>query len=119
MVVMDESLGQAVAALHAAELVHLGVVLRIEAAGGLLAFIDQLGRPFSRLHGGNVHVIGRFEALRLAAQIHLVKIERKPAAQPGVIDQKRTGPVVAMGIHRPMRENHIGLFGGQQFAEGS
>ena len=87
---VDKGLRQTKTALHAAELVHLDMIVGVEIRRGVLTLVRQASLAFARLGCRDVNEMGRPEALCLGPQIDLeIRQGEVPAGpQPGIVHQQ-------------------------------
>ncbi len=103
----DEGLGQLAAGLASAEAVHR-LVVGVE-LGGVLAHVGEARGALPGLDRGDVHVVAGGEGLGLGPGHGLREVELEPAlGQPGVVSQKGHGPMVAVGVDRPVGDDEVG-----------
>ena len=116
---MDEGFGGADSGLAAAPLGDDFVVLAPDALA-VLADVGEQGGFFIFQHRGDVHVGVGQEALRLGAGIDFeeIKLRAFPQSHPAANGQQARDLMVQVRIHRPVGEEHIGLFVGEQFGHG-
>src|SRR5262249_62312622 len=116
---LGKSLRRGYAQFPSAEVLHYFMVLAVNALA-VLAAVREQGLFLSLPRGGDVHVGGRHETQRLAAAVDLEEIEGKPLARPKVGSQRQQTRrlVVRVRVDRPVRENDIRLFRGQQIEQG-
>jgi hypothetical protein len=86
---------------------------------GVLAGVGVAGLALARLGGRDIDEPGERVSLRLDAghDLGVVELECLVHAQPGVVNEERGGPVVAMRIDRPRREDNVRLLGGKQVGD--
>ncbi len=115
--VPGEGLGQLVSALDAAE-AHDLRLQRIVTVGRLRR-VRVAGRSLARFHSGDVHVVGGREHQRIFTGRHLVIEERKLTVRPApcIVDERGHGPMIAMPVNRPVREDDVRLQGFQNEPE--
>jgi hypothetical protein len=87
--------------------------------GRPLAHVGVAGVLLPRLGRRDVDVVRRVEVLGLRAGIDLEVIQRElaPEPEPGVVDQERDYPVIAMGVDGPVREDDVRLLLREDLAE--
>lgn len=112
-----ESLGQSVTGFEAAKTCDLG--LESVVAIGRLRGVGVAGGALYGFDGCDVHVRIGPEHLCVFSVGDFVEIERETAAEfvPGVVSEIRDGAVIGVIIDRPVGENGVRFFGGEQFAK--
>jgi hypothetical protein len=103
-----ECLGVLTTFLASSEDVHL-LVERPPSLDGY--GVGETGGLLPVSHVGNIDIIGGPEILCLASGFDFVKVEwaSLSAAEPRIISQQRSGPVVRMSVDGPVSEEDIGF----------
>jgi hypothetical protein len=116
--VSDESLSQFTPRFHATKSIHFFVKL-IEPLFGLLAGMSETCSPLAAFGPADVYIIARMKLLCLRALIdfEIIKAKVSSTADPGIVNQQRRCPVVAVRVDRPMCDYNVGVFGLQNFGE--